>query len=93
MKRIYAIKYYDIGVMDYSSVMYESVEEAYKEVHKLGFTERLGFLYYRHETRKFETVEIEIFKFKKEEINNLVKNENVGARDALVMMLFASGGC
>ena len=30
MKRIYAIKYYDIGVMDYSSVMYESVEEAYK---------------------------------------------------------------
>lgn len=37
--------------------------------------------------------EIEIFKFKKEEINNLVKNENVGARDALVMMLFASGGC
>ena len=64
MKRIYAIKYYDIGVMDYSSFMYESVEEAYKEVHKLGFTERLGFLYYRHKTRKFETVEIEIFKLK-----------------------------
>lgn len=64
MKRIYAIKYYDIGVMDYSSVMYESVEEAYKEVHKLGFTERLDFLYYRHETRKFETVEIEIFYLK-----------------------------
>ena len=65
--RIYAIKYYDIGVMDYSSVMYESVEEAYKEVHKLGFTERLDFLYYRHETRKFETVEIEIFKLKERE--------------------------
>ena len=40
-----------------------------------------------------EDEEIEIFKFKKEEINNLVKNENVGARDALVMMLFANGGC
>ena len=64
MKRIYAIKYYDIGVMDYSSVMYESVEEAYKEVHKLGVTERLDFLYHRHETRKFETVEIEIFELK-----------------------------
>ena len=48
MKRIYAIKYYDIGVMDYSSVMYESIEEAYKSVHKLGFTERLGFLYYKY---------------------------------------------
>ena len=64
MKRIYAIKYYDIGVMDYSSVMYESVEEAYKEVHKLGFTERLDFLDYRQETRKCETVEIEIFELK-----------------------------
>ena len=40
-----------------------------------------------------EDEEIEIFKFKKEEINNLVKNENIGARDALVMMLFANGGC
>ena len=55
------------GVGYYSSVMYESIEEAYKEVHKLGFTERLGFLYYRHETRKFETVEIEIFKLKERE--------------------------
>ena len=64
MKRIYAIKYYDIGVMDYSSVMYESVEEGYKEVRKWGFTGRAGVLYYRHETRKFETVEIEIFELK-----------------------------
>ncbi|MEI3337142.1 MAG: NUDIX hydrolase [Clostridium sp.] len=40
-----------------------------------------------------EDEEIEIFKFKKEEIDNLVKNENIGARDALVMMLFANGGC
>ena len=38
-----------------------------KEVHKLGFTERLGFLYYRHETRKFETVEIEMFELKERE--------------------------
>lgn len=64
MKRIYGLHYYDIGVGDYSQVFYESVEEAYKKVHKLGFTERLGFLYYRHETRKFETVEIEIFYLK-----------------------------
>lgn len=64
MKRIYAIKYYDIGMIDYSSVMYESVEDAYNEVHKLGFTERLDFLYYAHETNKFEAAEIEIFNLK-----------------------------
>ena len=67
MKRIYGWQYYDIVVGDYSQVFYESVEEAYKEVHKLGFTERLGFLYYRHETRKFETVEIEMFELKERE--------------------------
>ena len=32
-------------------------------------------------------------KYKKEEINKKIKNENIGARDALVMMLFANGGC
>ena len=40
MKRIYGLHYYDIGVGDYSQVFYESVEEAYKRVQRLGLARR-----------------------------------------------------
>lgn len=38
-----------------------------------------------------EDEEIEIFKLKKEDINNFVQKENVGTRDGLLMMLYAAG--
>lgn len=40
-----------------------------------------------------EDEEIEVFKLKKEDINNFVKNENVGTRDGMLMMLYAAGVC